>query len=161
MVDLTHDHGTPWRQTVLEKGFNAEIDDGLIKDHFSEKLVDMGILQNHEWYYTQKDGVKEINIDRIFRQNRDIDIQEEAPWYVKIQFWTRSVYIAATRLLIILFGFTVLYQIFNAEIDLIEVVKDLYEITMEHGNIGYLAIATALYFLAKNIVLFINQSRPK
>jgi len=48
MVDLTHDHGTPWRQTVLEKGFNAEIDDGLIKDHFSEKLVDMGILQNHE-----------------------------------------------------------------------------------------------------------------
>lgn len=80
---------------------------------------------------------------------------------MKIQFWTRSVYIAATRLLIILFGFTVLYQIFNAEIDLIEVVKDLYEITMEHGNIGYLAIATALYFLAKNIVLFINQSRPK
>jgi len=48
MIDLTHDCGTPWRQTVLEKGFNAEIDDRLIKDHFSEKLFDMGVLKNHE-----------------------------------------------------------------------------------------------------------------
>jgi len=40
-------------------------------------------------------------------------------------------------------------------------VKELYEITMKHGNIGYLAIAATFYFLAKNILLFINQSRSK
>ncbi len=44
MVDLTHDPGTPWRQTVLAKGFNAEIEDRLIKEHFSEKLLNIGIL---------------------------------------------------------------------------------------------------------------------
>jgi len=110
---------------------------------------------------TQKGGIKETDIDRVSRKNRDIDIQEEAPLYVKLQFWTSSVYIAATRLLIILFGFTALIQIFYLKTDLMKDVKELYEITMEHGNIGYLAIAATFYFLAKNILLFINQSRSK
>jgi len=47
MVELTHQDGTPWRETILKKGFNAEIDDRLIKEHFSEKLSDLGFLQNN------------------------------------------------------------------------------------------------------------------
>ncbi len=48
MVDLTHKHGTPWRETVLNKGYNAKIDDNLIIEHFSEKLSALGFLQDHE-----------------------------------------------------------------------------------------------------------------
>ncbi len=49
MVDLTHNPGTPWRKTILKYGFsNAAIDDRLIKNHFSEKLSDLGIIENHE-----------------------------------------------------------------------------------------------------------------
>jgi len=35
---------------------------------------------------TQKGGIKETDIDRVSRKNRDIDIQEEALLYVKLQF---------------------------------------------------------------------------
>ncbi len=48
MIDLTHKPGTPWCETILNKGFNAEIDDDLIRDHFSKKLSDLGVCKNNE-----------------------------------------------------------------------------------------------------------------
>ena len=35
MIDLTHNPGTPWRDTILSSGYNSEIRDELIKAHFS------------------------------------------------------------------------------------------------------------------------------
>lgn len=34
MVDLTHNPGTPWHETITNKGFNSEIGDELIRNHF-------------------------------------------------------------------------------------------------------------------------------
>lgn len=34
MIALTHNPDTPWRNTILSKGYNAEITDELIKEHF-------------------------------------------------------------------------------------------------------------------------------
>ncbi len=34
MIDLTHNPGTPWHNTILSSGYNAVIDDELIKAHF-------------------------------------------------------------------------------------------------------------------------------
>lgn len=36
LVELTHNPGTPWYETVRQSGYGVEIDDNLIRSHFAE-----------------------------------------------------------------------------------------------------------------------------
>jgi len=77
---------------------------------------------------TQKIVIKDTDLDNVSDKNRDIDTQLKVPLYMRFQSWTGSVYFAAVRLLIILFGFMVLSQIHTNDTDIVEILQKLFKI---------------------------------
>ncbi len=83
-----------------------------------------------------------------------IDNRSAVLWYIKLPTWTDSVYVAGIKLLVLVFGCVFLWQIARKNDGIIKLI----EIMIEHGKVGYLAIVTAFYFLAKSILLSVNQN---
>lgn len=58
----------------------------------------------------------------------------------------------------IAFGVVFLWEISEGDSGLVEVVETLFHITMEYGEVGYLAFVVAILLFAKGLSVFIRQT---
>lgn len=57
----------------------------------------------------------------------------------------------------IAFGVVFLWEISEGDSGLVEVVETLFQITMEYGEVGYLAFVVAILLFAKGLFVFPRQ----
>ena len=93
----------------------------------------------------------------VDEDSRNLEDPKEAPWHIKGVFISESLTIIGTRVLLIALGIVILSQTIFGDIKVLELIQNLFELTVQHGKMGFLAFAAAFYFLAKSILLMVDQ----
>lgn len=74
-----------------------------------------------------------------------------------VQHWTDTLYNSGKKILAIVLGSVFLfYIIFPSSSSAIEVVTKLYKLSLEQGRIEILPPAIAIFFLARNLPIFVK-----
>ena len=109
---------------------------------------------------TQEGATEKTEAGEIHDKNkeREVDTRQEAHNHVKFQDWISAFYDASIKALLVIFGSVFLWQIAKGDTDLVTLVENLFGIAMEHGKVGYLALAAVIFFFAKGLFVFIRQS---
>jgi len=113
---------------------------------------------------TQKSAIQ--NAEALSEKNKsivdignNIDNKFPVPWYIKLPTLSDSLYGAGIKLFVLVFGGIFLWQILREDDGIVGLIVKLFEMTIEHGKVGYLAFATAFYLLSKSVLLLVNQNR--
>ncbi len=96
--------------------------------------------------------------DELSEESRKIEDPQEAPWHIKWVFVSESLAVIGMRLLLIALGIVILFQIITWDIKVLELIQNLFELTVQHEKMGFLAFAAAFYFLAKSILSIVDQA---
>lgn len=86
------------------------------------------------------------------------EYEKKSEKHEEAQDWIDTVYSALKKVLGITFGVILLVSITRND-EKIATIKDFYEIALEHGDIGFLALVVAVFILARSIPLLIIEMK--
>lgn len=108
---------------------------------------------------------EEKDPDEILLDDSNIELtnpqhKQKADLHEQVQHWTDSLYNSGKKILIIVLGCVFLVDIiFPNSSSAIEIVTKLYKLSLEQGRIEILAPAIAIFFLARNLPVFVKGMR--
>lgn len=86
------------------------------------------------------------------------EYEKKSNKHEEAQDWIDTVYSALKKVLGITFGVILLVSITRND-EKIATIRDFYEIALEHGNIGFLALVVAIFLLARSIPVLIIEMK--
>ncbi len=88
------------------------------------------------------------------QQKRNEDLQ------LRVQRWTDTLYNLAKKVIIVALGIVFLFDVIRPREDsTIEIIQELYGLSLEQGKLEFLAPAVAIFLLARNLPIFVKGMR--
>ena len=100
----------------------------------------------------------ELSATKISKENLDLETGQEIPKHDKLKHWTDAIYDLVKKIFIVC-GFVIILGdiIWTNSIGAVELIKEFYKLSLEHGRLEYIAPAVAVFVLARNLPIFVNQ----
>ncbi len=88
------------------------------------------------------------------------EYKPQADQHEKVQHWSDTLYSLAKKVIIVALGIVFLIDIVRPREDsTIEIITELYRLSLEKGRLEFLAPAVAIFFLARNLPIFVKGMR--
>lgn len=102
----------------------------------------------------------EILLGDIDAEPTNLQYKQKADWHEQVQHWTDTLYSLAIKILIILLGTAFLIDIIWPHSNsTIEIVSELYRLSLEQGRMEILVPAVAILFLVRNLPIFLKGAK--
>ncbi len=92
--------------------------------------------------------------------NKELDYESQIDRHEQVQHWTDTLYSLAKKVIVVILGIVFLIDIVRPREDgTIEIITELYRLSLEQGRMEFLAPAVAIFFLARNLPIFVKGMR--